>query len=217
MGKNGDEKQKVEDQKEKKELVKEESKTEVKKKVDAADEDDGPDDFLKLDATAEVDEFSQFLNEFEDEVLDESKKKEVAVDVKKAKKDRPVTEKKVVDGKRMRKKVKPVRLSPSPPRARSRSPRGSPLRWPKSSERRSPGGRYFGEDRRESRGSPGRKRIGQSPGTEPGKRRSPNARSRSAEKRNSKPKERVGPRETALERKEREEKEAKEKKEKEEQ
>ena len=77
--------------------------------------------------------------------------------------------------------------------------------------------RYFGEDRRESRGSPGRKRIGQSPGTEPGKRRSPNARSRSAEKRNSKPKERVGPRETALERKEREEKEAKEKKEKEEQ
>merc|ERR1719219_1084483 len=210
-----DEKQKEEEQKETKEPVKEVSKTEIKKKVDAADEDDGPDDFLKLDATAEVDEFSQFLNEFEDEVLDESKKKEASVEVKKAKKDRPVTEKKVVDGKRMRKKVKPVRLSPSPPRARS--PRGSPLRWPKSSERRSPGGRYFGEDRRESRGSPGRKRIGQSPGTEPGKRRSPNARSRSAEKRNSKPKERVGPRETALERKEREEKEAKEKKEKEEQ
>ena len=73
--------------------------------MDAADDDDGPDDFLKLDATAEVDEFSQFLNEFEDEVLDESKKKEAAVDVKKAKNDRPVTEKKIVDGKKMRKKV----------------------------------------------------------------------------------------------------------------
>jgi len=218
----GDEKKKEEDQKETKEPVKEVSKTEIKKKVDAADEDDGPDDFLKLDATAEVDEFSQFLNEFEDEVLDESKKKEATVDVKKVKKDRPVTEKKVVEGKKLRKKVKPVR---SPPRPRSRSPRaGSPLRWRKSSERRSPGGRYFVEERRGSRGSPGRKRVGQSPGVEPaagGKRRSPNARSRSPEKRSSKPKERLGapakPKETALERKEREEKELKEKKEKEEQ
>jgi len=222
--KEGDEKEKEDDQEKKKEPVKEVSKTEIKKKVDAAEEDDGPDDFLKLDATAEVDEFSQFLNEFEDEVLDESKKKEAAVDVKKVKKDRPVTEKKVVDGKKLRKKVKPVR-SP-PPRPRSRSPRGggSPLRWRKSSERRSPGGRFFMEERRGSRGSPGRKRIGQSPGVEPaagGKRRSPNARSRSPEKRSSKPKERLGapakPKETALERKEREEKELKEKKEKEEQ
>ena len=77
------------------------------------------------------------------------------------------------------------------------------------------------EERRGSRGSPGRKRIGQSPGVEPGKRRSPNnARSRSPEKRSSKPKERPGPakpKETALERKEREEKEAKEKKQKEDQ
>ena len=78
------------------------------------------------------------------------------------------------------------------------------------------------EERRGSRGSPGRKRTGQSPGgVEPGKRRSPNnARSRSPEKRSSKPKERPGPakpKETALERKEREEKEAKEKKEKEDQ
>ena len=93
------------------------------------------------------------------------------------------------------------------------------------------------EERRGSRGSPGRKRLGQSPGAlEPGKRRSPggekrrspggekrrspnNARSRSPEKRSSKPKERLGPakpKETALERKEREEKESKEKKEKEE-
>ena len=57
-----------------------------------------------------MDEFSQFLNEFEDEVLDESKKKEASVEVKKAKKDRPVTEKKVVDGKRMRKKVNVIKL-----------------------------------------------------------------------------------------------------------
>ena len=103
--KEGDGKEKEDDQEKKKEPVKEVSKTEIKKKVDAAEEDDGPDDFLKLDATAEVDEFSQFLNEFEDEVLDESKKKEAAVDVKKVKKDRPVTEKKVVDGKKLRKKV----------------------------------------------------------------------------------------------------------------
>ena len=58
-----------------------------------------------------MDEFSQFLNEFEDEVLDESKKKEASVEVKKAKKDRPVTEKKVVDGKRMRKKVNVIKLN----------------------------------------------------------------------------------------------------------
>lgn len=85
-----------------------------------------------------------------------------------------------------------------------------------------PFNRYFMDERRGSRGSPGRKRTGQSPGgVEPGKRRSPNnARSRSPEKRSSKPKERPGPakpKETALERKEREEKEAKEKKEKEDQ
>ena len=68
------------------------------------------------------------------------------------------------------------------------------------------------------RGSPGRKRAGQSPGLE--KRRSPNGKSRSPEKRSSKSKDRVGaplkPKETAQERKEREEKEALEKKEKEE-
>ena len=58
-----------------------------------------------------MDEFSQFLNEFEDEVLDESKKKEASVEVKNAKKDRPVTEKKVVDGKRMRKKVNVIKLN----------------------------------------------------------------------------------------------------------
>ena len=128
-----DEKQK-EEQKETKEKEQEATKIEIKKKTDAGDEDDGPDDFLKLDATAgrivggegwglvqlgtrkllfflEVDEFSQFLNEFEDEVLDESKKKEASVEVKKAKKDRPVTEKKVVDGKRMRKKVNVIKLN----------------------------------------------------------------------------------------------------------
>ena len=65
------------------------------------------------------------------------------------------------------------------------------------------------------RGSPARKRTGQSPGLE--KRRSPNGKSRSPEKRSSKSKDRVGaplkPKETAQERKEREEKEALEEKE----
>merc|ERR1712013_840700 len=124
---------------------------------------------------------------------------------------------KVVDGKKLRKKVKPARLSPLPMRPRSRSPRGSPMRWQKGGDRRSPGGRYFPDERRGMRGSPGRKGAGQSPGLE--KRRSPNGKSRSPEKRGSKSKDRVGaplkPKETAQERKEREEKEAMEKKEKE--
>jgi len=216
--KNDDGKTKEEEEKSK-ESVKEVKTAEPKKKTETAEDEDGPDDFLKLDATAEVDEFSQFLNEFEDEVLDESKQKEqAAVKMKKEKKERPPTEKKVVDGKKLRKKVKPTRLSPLPMRTRSRSPRGSPMRWQKGGDRRSPGGRYFPDERRGMRGSPGRKRAVQSPGLE--KRRSPNGKSRSPEKRSSKSKDRVGaplkPKETAQERKEREEKEAMEKKEKEE-
>merc|ERR1719394_1709428 len=90
-------------------------------------------------------------------------------------------------------------------RTRSRSP----MRWQKGGDRRSPGGRYFPDERRGMRGSPGRKRAGQSPVLE--KRRSPNGKSRSPEKRSSKSKDRVGgplkPKETAQEKKEREEKE----------
>ena len=151
---------KTEEEEKSKESVKEVKTAEPKKKTETAEDEDGPDDFLKLDATAEVDEFSQFLNEFEDEVLDESKQKEqAAVKMKKEKKERPPTEKKVVDGKKLRKKVrkkfnelyesryhvtlqvKPTRLSPLPMRTRSRSPRGSPMRWQKGGDRRSPGGR----------------------------------------------------------------------------
>ena len=103
--KNDDGKAKEEEEKSKE--VKEVKAAEPKKKTETAEDEDGPDDFLKLDATAEVDEFSQFLNEFEDEVLDESKQKEqAAVKMKKEKKERPPTEKKVVDGKKLRKKVR---------------------------------------------------------------------------------------------------------------
>jgi len=60
--------------------------------------------------------------------------------------------------------------------------------------------RYFPDERRGMRGSPARKRTGQSPGLE--KRRSPNGKSRSPEKRSSKSKDRVGaplkPKETAV-------------------
>ena len=101
--KNDDGKTKEEEEKSK-ESVKEVKTAELKKKTETAEDEDGPDDFLKLDATAEVDEFSQFLNEFEDEVLDESKQKEQAA--VKMKKERPPTEKKVVDGKKLRKKVR---------------------------------------------------------------------------------------------------------------
>merc|ERR1712012_946135 len=68
--KNDDGKTKEEEGKSK-ESVKEVKTAELKKKTETAEDEDGPDDFLKLDATAEVDEFSQFLNEFVDEVLDE--------------------------------------------------------------------------------------------------------------------------------------------------
>ena len=105
--KNDDGKTKEEEEEKSKESVKEVKTAEPKKKTETTEDEDGPDDFLKLDATAEVDEFSQFLNEFEDEVLDESKQKEqAAVKMKKEKKERPPTEKKVVDGKKLRKKVR---------------------------------------------------------------------------------------------------------------
>merc|ERR1719422_2672444 len=111
--------------------------------------DDEGDDILKLDATAEEDEFSAFLNEFEDEVL--SKKEEKKETVKKEKKERPPTEKKVVDGKKLRKKIKPKKASPPPPakRSRSKSPRLGG---------RSPGRRYFSPNRgKDSRLSPKRR------------------------------------------------------------
>lgn len=135
----------------------------VKKPQNDEDPDASVDDVLKLDATDEVDEFSAFLNEFEDEVLAE---KEAAKEnpEKKIKKERPVTEKKVLEGKRLRKKIKPKKDTP-PPRLRSRSPgrrRSASPRWrmgsktggvrsPLGGRMRSPGRRYF---------SPGRGRDG---------------------------------------------------------
>lgn len=127
-------------------------------KKSVSNEEDDPDasvdDVLKLDATAEVDEFSAFLNEFEDEVL--APKEEVKESPeKKVKKTRPETEKKCVNGKRLRKKIKLRKATPPPTRYKSRSPgrRRTPSpRWKMGAKaggvrspgrNRSPGRRYF--------------------------------------------------------------------------
>lgn len=105
-------------------------------------QDDEAEDILKLDATSEEDEFSAFLNEFEDEVL--SKKEPAKDPKKKEKKDRQPTEKKVVEGKRLRKKIKPKKATP-PPACTARLGR-------------SPGRKYFSPNRnREGKFSPRRK------------------------------------------------------------
>merc|ERR1712013_642071 len=146
----------------KKEVVKEEKEAveqkpvPSKKPVKVEDPDASVDDVLKLDATDEVDEFSAFLNEFEDEVLAEKEASKENLD-KKVKKDRPETEKKVVDGKRLRKKIKEKKAAV---RQNSRNRSVSP-KWGMGSTAgggrsplgggRSPGRRYF---------SPGRSRDG---------------------------------------------------------
>ena len=101
---------------------------------------------MKLDATAEVDEFSKFLNEFEDEL--EDKKPAAAVEEKPptaAKKTRIETERKTLDGKKLRKKIK-VKKDRTP----SLSPEGG--RWRRgrreSPFRRSPNSR--GRNNRQS-------------------------------------------------------------------
>ena len=105
--------------------------------------DGSHDDILKLDATAEVDEFSKFLNEFEDELRTEKKseataKAEPAVTTvveeatpAAAKRPRIDTERKVLDGKRLRKKVKPAKRERTPsmsPEGGGTQRRQSPLR-----------------------------------------------------------------------------------------
>jgi len=87
-----------------------------------------------LDATAEVDEFSKFLNEFKDELRMEKKPvvqqpvatataatsssagsaEDTAVVKKTAKRSWPETERKVVDGKWLRKKVKAANRNHEP-------------------------------------------------------------------------------------------------------
>jgi len=146
----------------KKEVVKDVKDETVKHKpvpikaVKDEDPDASVDDVLKLDATDEVDEFSAFLNEFEDEVLAEKEASKEKTD-KKIKKERPVTEKKVVDGKRLRKKIKVKRSEVD----QSSSRRSDSPKWRMGSKAgggrspigggRSPGRRYF---------SPGRGRDG---------------------------------------------------------
>jgi hypothetical protein len=116
--------------------------------LQAEDVDASQDDILKLDATAEVDEFSKFLNDFEDELRTEKKnEKKAAVQAAVAaatgtaagetvpsaavKRPRMNTERKVVDGKRLRKKVKPSRREQTPsmsPEGGAAQRRQSPLR-----------------------------------------------------------------------------------------
>lgn len=79
--------------------------TEETKKTQG-DADHSQDDVLKLDATAEMDEFSKFLNEFEDTVLAEKKKDGEEEEKVITKRPRIETERKIVNGKRLRKKVK---------------------------------------------------------------------------------------------------------------
>jgi len=114
-------------------IKQEESHDNTKDSIDPAEKpkegEASHDDVLKLDATAEMDEFSKYLNEFEDEVLVDKKKEEVKQPVKK---ERIVTERKIVEGKRLRKKVKPENAC-SKHRTPSLSPEGG--KW----RRRSPG------------------------------------------------------------------------------
>eukprot|EP00092_Neocalanus_flemingeri_P025905 GFUD01028072.1.p1 GENE.GFUD01028072.1~~GFUD01028072.1.p1 ORF type:complete len:945 (-),score=288.83 GFUD01028072.1:723-3557(-) len=164
----------TESEEENNEEVKKEAEVKVKKPVkkpvvekkplnDDDDPDASVDDVLKLDATDEVDEFSAFLNEFEDEVLAEKEEAQENPE-KKIKKDRPETEKKVLEGKRLRKKIKPKKASPPLAVIRNRSPgrRRSPSpRWrmgAKTAGIRSPGGRIRSPGRRYF--SPGRGRDG---------------------------------------------------------
>ena len=134
------------EKKEEPEVKTEEKKPVVEKKEKEVSHDDEGDDILKLDATAEEDEFSAFLNEFEDEVL--AKKEEKKKPEKKEKKVRPPTEKKVVEGKKLRKKIKPKKVTPPPAERRSNSPRLT----------RSPGRRYFSPNRNgDKRHSPRRR------------------------------------------------------------
>ena len=124
--------------------------------------DQSQDDFLKLDATAEVDEFSRFLNEFENELeTDDVKSTKAATDdakpAKTAKKARIETERKTVDGKKMRKKIKAKRAQTP-----SLSPEGGSGRWRRGRResplsRRSPGN--TNRDRPNIRQSPNRDRT----------------------------------------------------------
>ena len=135
--------------------------------------EDDAEDILKLDASAEEDEFSAFLNEFEDEVLSKKEPPKVA----KEKKERPPTEKKVVDGKRLRKKIKPKKATPPPAETKNNSPR----------RQRSPGRRYFSPNKsRDGKFSPRRKeeRISQD---RPRKSRERNEKSREKTLKDSKP------------------------------
>lgn len=208
--------------KEKEEIEKSSSEISKPKKED--DPDASVDDVLKLDATEEVDEFSAFLDEFEDKVLAE-KQANVSKQINKIKKQRPHTEKKTVDGKRLRKKIKPSKLtsprpnsSKTPEMRRSVSP--TRINSYKYASGRSPAGRhYFSPSRdrayisprrrkRTSSLSPDSKKLSTRTKSSPVGRnsKSPGSRSIKSKERGSKLKD-VKPVETDAEKEEREKKE----------
>jgi len=208
--------------KEKEEIEKSSSEISKPKKED--DPDASVDDVLKLDATEEVDEFSAFLDEFEDKVLAE-KQANVSKQINKIKKQRPHTEKKTVDGKRLRKIIKPSKLtsprpnsSKTPEMRRSVSP--TRINSYKYASGRSPAGRhYFSPSRdrayisprrrkRTSSLSPDSKKLSTRTKSSPVGRnsKSPGSRSIKSKERGSKLKD-VKPVETDAEKEEREKKE----------
>jgi len=101
-----------------------------------------PDDVLKIDCTDEVDEFTNFLNEIDDE-LKSPKSEGPKVDKMIDKKAGPKPKKtKIIIVKKKVKKVRNQALKPAPgsrPRSRTRSPRS---RSPQMRGRRSPRRRY---------------------------------------------------------------------------
>ena len=99
-----------------------------------------------------MDEFSKFLDEFEDEVLTDKKSEEGR---NPEKKPRPETERKIVDGKKMRKKMKVKR--PENGRTPSLSPEGEYWRRRQSPVRNSPFQRDPNSRGRNNRQSPGGK------------------------------------------------------------
>lgn len=112
------------------------------------------DDVLKLDASAEVDEFAMFLEEIEEDLKEKKEVKKEEPKPEPEKKARIETERKTVDGKKMRKKIKPKKERTPSFSDEESSTRNYPPGHRFSQERRvSSGSRVFQEDRRrDSRG-----------------------------------------------------------------
>ena len=95
-----------------------------------------PDDVLKIDCTDEVDEFTNFLNEFEDELKSPTTEGPKVPAIDKGPKPKKT---KIIIVKKKVKKVRNQALKPAPgsrPRSRSRSPRSRSPQMRRRSPRR---------------------------------------------------------------------------------